>query len=90
MGQQLTEKTEVAGSEETIRAEAIEHALREQGRVLREALEAGDRINRLRTDELRAEAGRLQDLANAQMDGMGQVSRVHVGNCFYFHRVNPR
>lgn len=88
LGQQHTEKVEVARSEGTIRAEAMEQALSEQGRVLSEALEAGDRINRLRTDELRAEAGRLQDVANAQTEGIGQASpSLFVGNYQHFHRA---
>ena len=60
-------------SGETVRIEALELALREQGHSLKEAIDAGHRTNRRRSDEIHAEVESLESrlrtaIADAQED----------------------
>lgn len=77
-GQQLIDKLADTKSEEMIRIEAVEKSLRGRGDALKEAIETGDRTNRMRSDELHMEIKRMEDklkmsLADAQMEDSSRV-----------------
>lgn len=83
-GQQFTDTLATAKSEELVRTEAIERALREQTQNLREVMEAGGRVNRERTDELHSEVKSLEDklrtvIAGAQMEESGRLLNLLQG-----------
>lgn len=68
-------------SEEMVRIEALELTLREQGHGLKEAIEAGHRTNRRRTDEIYAEVKSLESrvrttIADAQEDESAKVGSL--------------
>ncbi|CAM9812348.1 unnamed protein product [Scytosiphon promiscuus] len=79
--QHFADKMACVASGEMVRIEAIERDMREQGLSLKEAFEAGQQINRKRSDgihdELKTLEGRLRTLiADSQEDGSTRVSSL--------------
>lgn len=77
----FADKMAGVSSEDMVRIEAIELDMREQGRSLKEALEANQQINRRRSegihDELKSSEGRLRALiADAQEDESTRVGSL--------------
>lgn len=78
---QFTDNLAGVESEEMVRIEALELALRDQGHSLKEAVEAGHRINRRRSDEIHTEVESLESrlratIADAQEDELARVGSL--------------
>lgn len=68
-------------SEEMVRIEALEAALREQGHSLKEAIDVGHRTNRRRSEEIHAELTSLESrlrttIADAQEDESARLGAL--------------
>ena len=66
--QQLSDNLAAAKSEEMARTEAVELSLGEHRHATREAVEAGYRANRTRSDELHAEMQGLEERLTAMVE----------------------
>eukprot|EP00903_Cladosiphon_okamuranus_P005748 g5703.t2 len=67
-------------SAETVRIEALELALREQGNSLKEAIDAGHRTNRRRSDEIHAEVTSLESRLRTTIADAQENESVRVGS----------
>lgn len=75
--EQLSDKIDSLVSEEAVKREALEHAMREQAHALRETMQAGDRTT----------ANRLEGL-QGQLQSLGEKMRVVLADALKEERRN--
>lgn len=76
----FTDRMAGVESEETVRIEAIELALREQGHHLKEAIEADHRSNRRRSDEIHADVKSLEGRMRTIIGDAQEEESARVGS----------
>lgn len=69
-GQQLSDKVDTVVSQEAVKREGLEQAMREQAHALRESVQAGDRANSSRLEALQ---GALQSLGQKMRDVLAEA-----------------